>query len=162
MDNIEPACCFDASAYTGAPDAAPAGESVPVPEIIRRLDALYDSGREGEAGDYLVRWRETAAARGDWRGELSVLSELMGHYRRSRDEEKGLAAVEDGLALVAVVGHGMVRSKGTAARVFAAIYRAGINVRMIDQGSSELNIILGVDESDYADAIRAIYREFMG
>lgn len=70
--------------------------------------------------------------------------------------------VEDGLALVAVVGHGMVRSKGTAARVFAAIYRAGINVRMIDQGSSELNIILGVDESDYADAIRAIYREFMG
>jgi len=71
-------------------------------------------------------------------------------------------AVEDGLALVAVVGHGMVRSKGTAARVFAAIYRAGINVRMIDQGSSELNIILGVDESDYAAAVRAIYAEFMG
>jgi len=70
--------------------------------------------------------------------------------------------VEDGLALVAVVGHGMVRSKGTAARVFEAIYRAGINIRMIDQGSSELNIILGVAETDYAASIRAIYREFMG
>jgi aspartate kinase len=70
--------------------------------------------------------------------------------------------VEDGLALVAVVGHGMVRSKGTAARVFEAIYRAGINIRMIDQGSSELNIILGVAETDYAASIRAIYQEFMG
>ena len=68
--------------------------------------------------------------------------------------------IEDGLALLAVVGRGMVKSKGTAARVLSAVSAAGVNVRMLDQGSSELNIILGVDESDYENAIRAIYKEF--
>ena len=68
--------------------------------------------------------------------------------------------IEDGIALLAVVGRGMVRSKGTAARIFAALANASINIRMIDQGSSELNIIIGVDESDYISALRAIYNEF--
>jgi aspartate kinase len=68
--------------------------------------------------------------------------------------------IEDGLAVIAVVGRGMVRTKGTAARVFSAIARAGVNIRMLDQGSSELNIILGVSEGDYETAIDAIYQEF--
>ena len=68
--------------------------------------------------------------------------------------------IEDGLALLAVVGRGMVRSKGTAARIFASLANASINIRMIDQGSSELNIIIGIDESDYIPALRAIYNEF--
>ncbi len=151
MDNIEPACCFDASAYTGAPDAAPAGESVPVPEIIRRLDALYDSGREGEAGDYLVRWRETAAARGDWRGELSVLSELMGHYRRSRDEEKGLAAVEDGLALLRAHSMGGTVSGATvmlnAATTMKCFGRAEESIPLFRQAARVYSAAL--DPTDY-------------
>ena len=65
-----------------------------------------------------------------------------------------------GLALIAVVGRGMVRAKGMAARVFNAIARANINIRMIDQGSSELNIIVGVDEYDFRSAMNAIYAEF--
>ena len=69
--------------------------------------------------------------------------------------------IEDDLALVAVVGRGMVKAKGTAARVTAALARADINIRMIDQGSSELNIIVGVNEEDYEDALRAIYAEFV-
>ncbi len=69
--------------------------------------------------------------------------------------------IEDGLALLAVVGRGMVKAKGTAARVFDAISDAGINIRMIDQGSSELNIIVGVEERDLESAINAIYREFV-
>ncbi len=69
--------------------------------------------------------------------------------------------IEDGLALVAVVGRGMVKAKGTAARVCDALARADINIRMIDQGSSELNIIVGVDEDEYEDALRAIYAEFV-
>lgn len=69
--------------------------------------------------------------------------------------------VEDGLALIAVVGRGMVKAKGTAARVCNALARAEINIRMIDQGSSELNIIVGVDEDEYEDALRAIYAEFV-
>ncbi len=69
--------------------------------------------------------------------------------------------IEDGLALVAVVGRGMVKAKGTAARVCDALASADINIRMIDQGSSELNIIVGVDEEEYEDALRAAYSEFV-
>ena len=69
--------------------------------------------------------------------------------------------IEDGLALLAVVGRGMVKSKGTAARVFDAISDADINIRMIDQGSSELNIIVGVEDRDLEKALNAIYREFV-
>ena len=69
-----------------------------------------------------------------------------------------LVKVEDGLAMIAVVGEGMVFSKGTAAGIFKAISDAGINIRMIDQGSSELNIIIGVQEEDYALAINSIYQ----
>ncbi|MBR5538968.1 MAG: aspartate kinase [Clostridia bacterium] len=70
-------------------------------------------------------------------------------------------AIEDGLALIAIVGRGMIRSKGTAARVFTALSNAGVNIRIVDQGSSELNIIIGVDEADYENALRAIYSEFV-
>ncbi len=69
-------------------------------------------------------------------------------------------STEDGVALIAIVGRGMVKSKGVAARVFGAVSDANINIKMIDQGSSELNIIIGVDERDYEAAIRAIYNEF--
>ena len=69
--------------------------------------------------------------------------------------------IHSGLALIATVGRGMVRSKGTSARLFNALQRAGINVRMIDQGSSELNIIVGVDNLDFENAVRAIYRAFV-
>ena len=69
--------------------------------------------------------------------------------------------VEDNVALIAVVGRGMVKARGTAARVFSAISSAGVNIRMIDQGSSELNIIIGVEEHDFDNSIRAIYSEFV-
>ena len=69
--------------------------------------------------------------------------------------------IEDGLALIAIVGLGMVKYKGAAARVFNAISAAGINIRMIDQGSSELSIIVGVEEHDFEKAVSAIYNEFV-
>ncbi len=69
-------------------------------------------------------------------------------------------SVEEGLALIAVVGHGMGGTRGVAARVFSAVAGAGVNIRMIDQGSSELNIIIGVDDSGYEAAIRAICAAF--
>ena len=70
-------------------------------------------------------------------------------------------SVEHGLALIAVVGRGMISAKGTAARVFRAAASKGVNIRMIDQGSSEINIIIGVSETDYPRAIEAIYEEFV-
>ena len=68
--------------------------------------------------------------------------------------------IDDGLSLIAVVGRNMVRTKGTAARVFSAISRADINVKMIDQGSSEISIIVGVNETDFEKTIRCLYDEF--
>ena len=99
-DYQEPQCPFDASAYTGTPDAEHGVQAVPVPRLIRQLDELHGRGRDEEAGRFLETWREKAEELGDWRAELSLLSEMMGHYRRTGEAEKGLAAVEDGLALI--------------------------------------------------------------
>ena len=66
----------------------------------------------------------------------------------------------ENIALVAVVGCGMVKNIGVSARVFKAIADAGINVNMIDQGSSELNIIIGVENDEKGKCIRALYNEF--
>lgn len=68
--------------------------------------------------------------------------------------------VFDDVALIAVVGHGMMKNVGTSARLFDAIARAGVNVRMIDQGSSEINIIVGVDNDAYETTLKAVYEEF--
>ena len=70
--------------------------------------------------------------------------------------------LEEHLAMIAVVGRGMAGNKGIAARVLGAVTAAGVNIRMIDQGSSELNIILGVDEADYETAVRGICAEVFG
>lgn len=66
----------------------------------------------------------------------------------------------ENIALVATVGHGMAKNVGTSARLFKALSDAGINVNMIDQGSSELNIIVGVENEDCSACIQAIYHEF--
>ena len=100
MDHNEFCCIFDAGQYTGVPDSAPCPGSIDVPGVIRALDALYENGREAEAERFLEQAREQARGLGDWRGELSVTSELLGQYRRSMSEEKGLAAVQQALALI--------------------------------------------------------------
>ena len=69
--------------------------------------------------------------------------------------------LETDLSLVAVVGRGMRSNRGTAARIFAALAHANVNVRMIDQGSSELNVIVGVKDEDFEPAIKAIYDIFV-
>ena len=69
--------------------------------------------------------------------------------------------IEKDLALIAVVGEGMVRTVGIAAKIFTALAAAHINVRVINQGASEINIIVGVAADDYEEAVRAIYRAFV-
>ncbi len=68
--------------------------------------------------------------------------------------------VDHDLALIAVVGRSMKSKPGTAAKVFSAVAKNNISIRMIDQGSSELNIIIGVDRVNFETAINAIYNEF--
>ena len=69
--------------------------------------------------------------------------------------------LESDLALIAVVGRGMKQTRGTAGRIFSALAHAHVNVKMIDQGSSELNIIIGVREHDFDNAVKAIYDIFV-
>lgn len=87
------------------------------------------------------------------------IDEFLPELHKATDADN--ITVDTGLALVAVVGRGMKESKGTAARVFSAISNADVNVRMIDQGASELNIVIAVYEQDYEKTIQAIYNEFV-
>ena len=87
--------------------------------------------------------------------EQSVLSGIQ------RSVHPNVVTLESDLAVIAVVGRGMKAMRGTAARIFAALAHAKINVKMIDQGSSELNIIIGVTNDDFEPAIRAIYDIFV-
>ncbi|MBQ4362713.1 MAG: aspartate kinase [Oscillospiraceae bacterium] len=87
--------------------------------------------------------------------EKAVLDEI--NFRCHPDRME----IENNLALIAVVGRGMKKTRGTAGRVFSALAHARVNVKMIDQGSSELNIIIGVEEEDFEAATRAIYDMFV-
>ena len=69
--------------------------------------------------------------------------------------------VFENMALIATVGHGMSFRPGVSARLFTALADAGVNIRMIDQGSSEMNIIVGVENKDFETAIHAIYQSFV-
>lgn len=71
----------------------------------------------------------------------------------------GVEVFED-IALIATVGAGMNRRTGVSAKLFTALAEADVNIRMIDQGSSEMNIIVGVENTDFNTAIKAIYRAF--
>ena len=64
------------------------------------------------------------------------------------------------IALIATVGKGMARNPGIAARLLKAVAQAGVNVRILDQGPSEMNIIVGVEQRDFETAYRAIYSAF--
>lgn len=78
------------------------------------------------------------------------------------DADPDVIRVMENVALIATVGHGMSSSIGTSARLFDAMARANVNAKMIDQGSSELNIIVGVKNEDCEKCISAIYHEFFG
>ncbi|MBQ9734327.1 MAG: aspartate kinase [Clostridia bacterium] len=88
-----------------------------------------------------------------------VLSEMVNEIRENVNPD--YIHVIENISLIATVGHGMAMRSGTAATLFNALAKANINIRMIDQGSSELNIIIGVSNSDYEKCIRAIYDAFI-
>ena len=91
---------------------------------------------------------------------LAGLEEVIYQEIRTRLRPDSLT-VERDLALIAVVGEGMVRTIGIAAKIFTALQRGGVNVRVINQGASEMNIIVGVAGEDYQQAVRALYGAFV-
>lgn len=88
-----------------------------------------------------------------------VLSDMVSEIRENVNPD--YIHVIENISLIATVGHGMARRHGTAATLFTALANENINIKMIDQGSSELNIIIGVANSDYENCIRAIYKAFL-
>ena len=68
--------------------------------------------------------------------------------------------VHPNMALIATVGKGMAKHKGVASKVFSALSEADVNIRMIDQGSSEINILVGIENEDFEKGIKAIYNAF--
>ncbi|MBQ9950635.1 MAG: aspartate kinase [Clostridia bacterium] len=102
---------------------------------------------------------------------IDILSVVLSTQQLSAHREEVLEAlqrvteaetitVSDNVALLTVVGRGMVNTLGAAGRIFTTIGKAGVNVKMIDQGSGELNLIIGIDEADFERAISALYNEF--
>ena len=88
------------------------------------------------------------------------LEEVLDEFR-ARLRPDSIDVFED-MALIATVGHGMSYRQGVSATLFEGLAEAGVNIRMIEQGSSEMNIIVGVENKDFEKAIRAIYRAFVG
>ncbi len=86
------------------------------------------------------------------------LDELLEAFQRQLDPDT--MEVFDNMALIATVGCGMNRRKGVSATLFTALANADVNIRMIDQGSSEMNIIVGVENTEFERAIKAIYEAF--
>ena len=84
-----------------------------------------------------------------------VLSEIQ------RDANPDTLDVHENIAVIAAVGRRMAFRPGISGKVFAALGEAGINIRMINQGPDELNIIFGVDNKDFAEAIRVLYNSFV-
>jgi aspartate kinase len=89
------------------------------------------------------------------KGKLdAVLEEIRTECRPDR------ILISENMALIATVGRGMLNTPGVAGQLFAALAAAKVNVRMIDQGASSINIIIGVEEKDFEATIRAIYSAF--
>ncbi len=118
-------------------------------EVVAAHDISYEHTPSGiDTISVIVSDEELAG-----RGEL-LLEEI------ERTLEPDRTELLPGLALIATVGEGMSHRIGIAAKLFTALAEAGINVRVIDQGASEINIIVGVEDQDYKQAVRAIYHAF--
>ena len=104
--------CGHGHEHGAAPHRNGAGR-IPMQEIIRECDRLFNLEKMAELGEFLRKWREEARHIGDREGELGILSELMGHYRMQGDRERGLMVVRDGFALLGQLGIGGSVSAGT-------------------------------------------------
>ncbi len=119
-------------------------------EVIARHGISYDHTPSAiDAMSVIIRDEEL-----DKKGDL-VVEEIQRILQPDRVE------LISGLALIATVGEGMSQRVGIAARLFSALADAGVNVRVVDQGASEINVIVGVEEADLKKALVAIYRAFV-
>ncbi|MBR5512852.1 MAG: aspartate kinase [Ruminococcus sp.] len=123
---------------------------------MKVLNVLYQNGLSFE---HMPSGIDTMSITVDSAKLEPVREKVLAEIRREVNPDH--LEIEDGIAILAVVGRRMKNTRGTVARVFAAMAHARINVKLIDQGSSELNVIIGVSENDLPEAIRRIYDMFI-
>ncbi|MBR4361204.1 MAG: aspartate kinase [Ruminococcus sp.] len=123
---------------------------------MKVLKVLYDNGISFE---HMPSGIDTMSITLETAKLAPVREKVIAELRREVNPDH--IEIEDGIAILAVVGRRMKNTRGTVARVFAAMAHARINVKLIDQGSSELNVIIGVSENDLPEAIRRIYDMFI-
>ena len=113
FDYKEPACALCGGKEFYAPDSEAPASAIPVGRIIDKLDGFFNSDNMEEAGKLLEYWQKEAAALNDKSGELSIVNELIGYYRKTGDKLKALAAVDRGLYLLQALGQGETVSGAT-------------------------------------------------
>ena len=123
---------------------------------MKVLKVLYDNGLSFE---HMPSGIDTMSITLSTEKLAPVRDKVLSELRKAVNPDH--LEIEDGIALLAVVGRRMKNTRGTVARIFAAMAHARINVKLIDQGSSELNVIIGVSENDLPEAIRRIYDMFI-
>lgn len=123
---------------------------------MKVLNVLYNNGISFE---HMPSGIDTMSITVDSSKLEPVREKVLAEIRREVNPDH--IEIEDGIAILAIVGRRMKNTRGTVARVFAAMAHARINVKLIDQGSSELNVIIGVSENDLSEAIRRIYDMFI-
>lgn len=123
---------------------------------MKVLNVLYNNGISFE---HMPSGIDTMSITVDSSKLEPVREKVIAEIRREVNPDH--IEIEDGIAILAIVGRRMKNTRGTVARVFASMAHARINVKLIDQGSSELNVIIGVSENDLSEAIRRIYDMFI-
>ncbi|MDE5569078.1 MAG: aspartate kinase [Ruminococcus sp.] len=123
---------------------------------MKVLNVLYSNGISFE---HMPSGIDTMSITVDSAKLAPVREKVIAEIRREVNPDH--IEIEDGIAILAVVGRRMKNTRGTVARVFASMAHARINIKLIDQGSSELNVIIGVSENDLSEAIRRIYDMFI-
>lgn len=123
---------------------------------MKILKALYDNGLSFE---HMPSGIDTMSITLSTEALAPVREKVIADIRKAVNPDH--IDIEDGISILAVVGRRMKNTRGTVARIFAALAHARINVKLIDQGSSELNVIVGVNEHELPEAIKKIYDMFI-
>ena len=124
---------------------------------LRRVLSVFE--RHNISIDYVPNGIDNVSVVLPTEAVASSLYTILGEIQKEVEPDQ--MAVHDQIAVVAAVGRKMAFRPGISGQIFAALGQAGINIRMINQGPDELNIIFGVDNRDFSEAIRVLYNSFV-
>ena len=124
---------------------------------LRKILELFE--RHGVCVEYTPSGIDTVSLVVSAESVSSCLYALVGEVQKALSPD-GIQ-ITDGISVVAAVGRKMAYKPGSSGRLFAALGKSGINIRMISQGPEELNIIVGVNDDDFEKTVRVLYHSFV-